>query len=571
MKTNPLLNFNKLAFYHFKIFRIFAFWIQYLFMLPKINPTTLPEWKALENHYRNRNIHLRDCFLQDTHRFENFSITTPNFLFDFSKNLVNKETMTLLINLAKACELESCIKAYFGGQIINETEERAVFHTALRSTDPRFTVTGGKQMYAEIQQTLQKMKTFSQKVIHGEYKGYTGKKITDIVNIGIGGSDLGPKMATEALKDFSSGLRIHFVSNIDYSQIQSIFEKINPEQTLFIIASKTFTTQETMTNAHTAKNWFLNQGGTKKDIAQHFIAISCQPEEVEKFGIKAENRFEFWDWVGGRFSMWSAIGLSLMLGIGPENFEQLLRGAENIDIHFRETDFSQNIPVIMAMLGIWYRNFHHATTHAVLPYAQNLDLFPDYLQQADMESNGKSVDRNGEKVNYATGPILWGRAGTNGQHAFYQLIHQGTILVPSDFIGFVKSHHTESTHHEKLMANFFAQTEALAFGKTEREVCNESTNTKLIPHKIFEGNKPTNTLLFQELTPYTLGQLVAIYEHKIFVQGAIWNIFSFDQFGVELGKVLANTILDEIKNEKIGQHDSSTKGLINYYIQHKNQ
>ena len=538
-------------------------------MLPKINPIGLPEWQALKDHYQKTHVQLRQSFLNDANRFRKFSIEMPDFLYDFSKNLINENTINLLVNLVKACKLDDAIEAYFAGEMINETEKRAVFHTALRSSDPRYTVTQGREMYASIQGVLDKMGDFSRRVISGVYKGYTGKRITDIVNIGIGGSDLGPKMAAMALSGYSTGLNVHFVSNVDYSHIDSVLKKIQPDQTLFIIASKTFTTQETMTNAVTAKEWFLEKMKEQDAVSHHFIAVSCQSDEVKRFGISEEHRFEFWDWVGGRFSLWSSIGLSLMLRIGPENFEQMLRGAENMDVHFRERPFSENVPVIMGMLGIWYRNFHHSATHAVLPYCQNLDLLPDYLQQVDMESNGKSTDRNGRFTSYATGGVIWGRAGTNGQHAFYQMIHQGKDLIPIDFIGFVNGVDTNQNHHPKLMANLFAQSEALAFGKTVAELEHEHTSPDLIPHQFFEGNKPSSTFLFQELSPYTLGQLIALYEHKIFVQGVVWNIYSYDQFGVELGKKMASTILNEIKNGAVGQHDASTNGLLNYFLQRK--
>lgn len=465
----------------------------------------------------------------------------------------------------------------FSGDKINETEGRAVLHTALRDFSDREIFVNGENIKPQIKRVLDHMKSFSGKIISGEHKGFSGKEITDVVNIGIGGSDLGPVMVCSALKHFKTRLNVHFVSNVDGNHIAEVVKGLNPETTLFIIASKTFTTQETMTNANSAKDWFL-KAGKQEDVAKHFVALSTNIEEVKKFGIAEENIFEFWDWVGGRYSLWSAIGLSIVLSVGYENFEQLLRGAFDTDQHFQTADFSENIPVLMGLLGIWYRNFYAATTYAILPYSQYLDRFAAYLQQGDMESNGKCVDRNGEFVEYETGPIIWGEPGTNGQHAFYQLIHQGTELIPADFIAYTQSPNKVSDHQDKLLANFFAQTEALAFGKLEEEVEEELRNAgksdeeieRLVNFKVFHGNTPTNSILFKELTPFSLGQLIALYEHKIFVQGVIWNIFSFDQFGVELGKVLANKILPELENnEAVSSHDSSTNGLINYYKEFK--
>ena len=465
----------------------------------------------------------------------------------------------------------------FSGGIINETEGRAVLHTALRDFSDKEILVDGENIKPGIKRVLNQMKTFSEKIISGEHKGFSGKEITDVVNIGIGGSDLGPVMVCSALKHFKTRLHVHFVSNVDGNHIAEVLKNLNPETTLFIIASKTFTTQETMTNAESAKEWFLKVG-KQEDVAKHFVALSTNVEAVKNFGIAEENIFKFWDWVGGRYSLWSAIGLSIVLSVGYENFEQLLKGAYETDIHFQTADFKENVPVLMGLLGIWYRNFFDAGTYAILPYSQYLDRFAAYLQQGDMESNGKCVDRNGEFVAYETGPIIWGEPGTNGQHAFYQLIHQGTELIPADFIAYVKSCNEVSDHQEKLLANFFAQTEALAFGKTETEARAELEKSgisadeinRLVNYKVFHGNTPTNSLMFKELTPFSLGQLIALYEHKIFVQGIIWNIFSFDQFGVELGKVLAGKILSELKNPApVTSHDSSTNGLIHYFKEEK--
>ncbi len=546
-------------------------------MLPKINPTQTKAWKGLNEYFAEKNFDLRELFAENPNRFEEFSIKRENFLFDFSKNLIDEKVKNLLLQLAEECELKTAISAMFSGEKINETEGRAVLHTALRDFSDQPILVDGKDIKPDVKRVLSQMKTFSEKVISGEHRGFSGKEITDVVNIGIGGSDLGPVMVCSALKHFKTRLNVHFVSNVDGNHLAETLKNLNPETTLFIIASKTFTTQETMTNAHSAKDWFL-KSGSQGDIAKHFVALSTNVSEVKKFGIAEENIFEFWDWVGGRYSLWSAIGLSIVLSIGYDNFEQLLKGANDTDIHFQKADFSENVPVLMALLGIWYRNFFDASSHAVLPYSQYLDRFPAYLQQGDMESNGKSVDRNGEFVYYETGPIIWGEPGTNGQHAFYQLIHQGTELIPSDFIAYAKSCNLVADHQEKLLANFFAQTEALAFGKDKEQVLDELQKTnksvseieKLVNYKIFQGNIPTNSFLFKELNPFSLGQLIALYEHKIFVQGVIWNIFSFDQFGVELGKVLANRILPELTNsDKISSHDSSTNGLINYYKTNK--
>lgn len=542
-------------------------------MLPKINPTHTESWKALEEHFSNNDFELRSLFQYNANRFEEFSVQRDNFLFDYSKNLINAQTKELLLNLAEECKLKIAISQMFSGEKINETEGRAVLHTALRDFSDREILVDGENIKPQIKRVLDHMKAFSEKIISGKHKGFSGKEITDVVNIGIGGSDLGPVMVCSALKHFKTRLDIHFVSNVDGNHIAEVVKNLNPETTLFIIASKTFTTQETMTNANSAKDWFL-KAGKEEDVAKHFVALSTNIQSVKDFGIAEENIFEFWDWVGGRYSLWSAIGLSIVLSVGYENFEELLKGAYDTDLHFQTADFSENVPVLMALLGIWYRNFYAATSHAVLPYSQYLDRFAAYLQQGDMESNGKCVDRNGEFVEYETGPIIWGEPGTNGQHAFYQLIHQGTELIPADFIAYAKSCNEVSDHQDKLLANFFAQTEALAFGKNEEEVEAELSAAgksdeeidRLLNFKIFQGNTPTNSLLIKELTPFSLGQLIAMYEHKIFAQGVIWNVFSFDQFGVELGKVLANKILPELENkETINSHDSSTNGLINYY------
>ena len=547
-------------------------------MLPKINPSHTKAWEDLESHFANNDFELRTLFKYNPERFKEFSLETEDLLFDYSKNLIDSRTLDLLLKLAEETQLKEAIGQMFSGEKINETENRAVLHTALRDFSEAPILVDGENIKPAIKKVLNQMKAFSEKVISGEHKGFSGKEITDVVNIGIGGSDLGPVMVCSALKHFKTRLDVHFVSNVDGNHIAEVVKSLNPETTLFIIASKTFTTQETITNAQSAKDWFLKSGASEADVAKHFVALSTNTEKVNEFGILAENTFEFWDWVGGRYSLWSAIGLSIVLSVGYDNFEQLLQGAQATDIHFKTKDFKENIPVLMGLLGIWYRNFYAAGTYAILPYSQYLDRFAAYLQQGDMESNGKSVDRNGDFVEYETGPIIWGEPGTNGQHAFYQLIHQGTELIPSDFIAFSKSCNDVSDHQDKLLANFFAQTEALAFGKTEEEVLTELENQglseedkeKLINYKIFVGNTPSNSILIRELTPYTLGQLIAFYEHKIFVQGVIWNVFSFDQYGVELGKVLANKILSELKdNQYVTSHDSSTNALINYYKKSK--
>ncbi len=542
-------------------------------MLPKINPTETNIWEYLVEHFLENEFDLRTLFAENPHRFEEFSVKRDNYLFDYSKNLINSTTMEYLLRLAEETKVKEAINLMFSGEKINETENKAVLHTALRDFSDKPIFVDGEDVKPKIKRVLSQMRLFSEKLISGEYRGFSGEKITDVVNIGIGGSDLGPVMVCSALKHYKTRLNTHFISNVDGNHLAEVLKNLNPETTLFIVASKTFTTQETITNAFSAKKWFL-QKATEEDVAKHFVALSTNIDAVKSFGIAEENIFEFWDWVGGRYSLWSAIGLSIVLSIGYDNFEKLLKGANETDVHFQTAEFSQNIPILMALLGIWYRNFAGASSYAVLPYSQYLERFPAYLQQTDMESNGKFVDRNGDFVNYEAGTIIWGEAGTNGQHSFYQLLHQGTELIPADFIAFVRSCNVVADHQEKLLANFFAQTEALAFGKNEDEVYTElkqSGNTddeiyKILSYKVFQGNSPTNSLLIDELTPYSLGQLIALYEHKIFVQGVIWNVYSFDQFGVELGKVLANKILPELhSDDKIDSHDSSTNGLINYF------
>lgn len=544
-------------------------------MLPKINFTTTKAYQYLADHYININQKdIKSLFAEDPERFSKFSILFEDILFDYSKNRINDETMALLVQLAKECKLDEAIKAMYSGEKINETEGREVLHIALRNQSNSPILVDGKDVMPEVNAVLAKMEKFSNAIISGEWKGYTGKEITDVVNIGIGGSDLGPVMVTEALKHYKTRLNLHFVSNVDGTHIAETLKAVDPETTLFLVASKTFTTQETMSNANTARSWFLAQGASEADIAKHFAALSTNAKDVAAFGIDTANMFEFWDWVGGRYSLWSAIGLSISLGIGFDNFKQLLAGAHATDQHFAETPFEQNVPVILAMLGVWYINFFGAETQAILPYDQYLHRFAAYFQQGDMESNGKYVDRNGDVVMYETGPVIWGEPGTNGQHAFYQLIHQGTKLIPSDFIAPAQSLNPIGEHHPILLSNFFAQTEALMNGKDEEEVVAELTKAgktheqieKLAPFKVFEGNRPTNSILLKKVTPFSLGSLIAVYEHKIFVQGIIWNIFSFDQWGVELGKQLAQKIQPELKdNSEVTSHDSSTNGLINQY------
>jgi glucose-6-phosphate isomerase len=544
-------------------------------MLPKIDFTTTNAYKYLADHFIDINeTDIKGLFAEDPERFKKFSILFKDILFDFSKNRINDTTFALLIQLAHECKLDQAIKAMYNGDQINQTEGRPVLHIALRNQTNKPILVNGKDVMPDVNAVLAKMEKFCNSIINEEWKGYTGKSITDIVNIGIGGSDLGPVMVTEALKSYKTRLNLHFVSNIDGTHLAETLKVVNPETTLFLVASKTFTTQETMTNAHSARAWFLESGAKKNDIAKHFAALSTNAKDVSAFGIDTENMFEFWDWVGGRYSLWSAIGLSIALGIGFDNFKQLLAGAHASDEHFEDTPFEQNIPVILGMLGVWYINFFNAETHAILPYDQYLHRFAAYFQQGDMESNGKHVDRNGKAVDYETGPVIWGEPGTNGQHAFYQLIHQGTRLIPCDFIAPAQSLNPMGDHHPILLSNFFAQTEALMNGKSlgdvEKELKDAGKSTdeikELAPFKVFDGNRPTNSILLKKVTPFSLGGLIAIYEHKIFVQGIIWNIFSFDQWGVELGKQLAQKIQPELKNDdEIDSHDSSTNGLINLY------
>ncbi len=542
-------------------------------MFPNIDPTSTNAWKALQDHYDGiRGVHLRELFSNDEGRFQKFSETFEDILVDYSKNRITSETKAMLMALAEECKLDEAIAAMFAGEKINGTENRSVLHIALRNFSGRPIFDGDKDVMPEVQGVLEKMERFSSRIISGEWKGFTGKPIRHLVNIGIGGSDLGPVMVTEALRPYRQGkMDVHFVSNVDGTHLAETLKKVDPEETLFIIASKTFTTQETMTNAHSARDWFLESGGTDMDVSKHFVALSTNRDGVVAFGIDPENMFEFWEWVGGRYSLWSAIGLSIACYIGFSNYYELLSGAHAMDEHFRTKPFDQNIPVILGLLGIWYNNFFGSETHAILPYDQYMHRFAAYFQQGDMESNGKSTDRNGNPVTYQTGPIIWGEPGTNGQHAFYQLIHQGTKIIPCDFLAPAVSHNPIGDHHVKLLANFFAQTEALMNGKTEAEVRAEiGDNEFLIPFKEFSGNRPTNSILFRKLTPRTLGSLVAMYEHKIFVQGVIWNIFSFDQWGVELGKQLAKKILPELENdETVSSHDESTNGLINAWKQLK--
>ena len=544
-------------------------------MLPKINFTETAAYKYLADHFIDINQKsIKDLFAEDADRFNKFSVFFEDILLDYSKNRISDETLALLMQLARECKLDEAIKSMYAGDKINETEDRSVLHIALRNLSGTPVLVDGKDVMPEVNAVLTKMQKFSNSIISGEWKGYTGKAITDVVNIGIGGSDLGPVMVTEALKHYKNHLNIHFVSNIDGTHIAETLAGLNAETTLFLVASKTFTTQETMTNAHSARTWFLEQGGKEDDIAKHFAALSTNAKDVSAFGIDTENMFEFWDWVGGRYSLWSAIGLSISLSIGFDNFKELLAGAHATDNHFKTAEFESNLPVILGLLGVWYINFYNAETQVILPYDQYMHRFAAYFQQGDMESNGKHVDRNGNEVDYETGPIIWGEPGTNGQHAFYQLIHQGTRIIPADFIAPAQSLNPLGDHHPILLSNFFAQTEALMNGKTEEEVIAELKKegksdeeiSKIAPFKVFEGNRPTNSILLKKVTPYTLGSLVAIYEHKIFVQGIIWNIFSFDQWGVELGKQLAKKILPELDgNEQVKSHDSSTNGLINQY------
>ncbi|EPA1783327.1 glucose-6-phosphate isomerase [Escherichia coli] len=544
--------------------------------MKNINPTQTAAWQALQKHFDEmKDVTIADLFAKDGDRFSKFSATFGDqMLVDYSKNRITEETLAKLQDLAKECDLAGAIKSMFSGEKINRTENRAVLHVALRNRSNTPILVDGKDVMPEVNAVLEKMKTFSEAIISGEWKGYTGKAITDVVNIGIGGSDLGPYMVTEALRPYKNHLNMHFVSNVDGTHIAEVLKKVNPETTLFLVASKTFTTQETMTNAHSARDWFLKAAGDEKHVAKHFAALSTNAKAVGEFGIDTANMFEFWDWVGGRYSLWSAIGLSIVLSIGFDNFVELLSGAHAMDKHFSTTPAEKNLPVLLALIGIWYNNFFGAETEAILPYDQYMHRFAAYFQQGNMESNGKYVDRNGNVVDYQTGPIIWGEPGTNGQHAFYQLIHQGTKMVPCDFIAPAITHNPLSDHHQKLLSNFFAQTEALAFGKSREVVEQEyrdqgkdpATLDYVVPFKVFEGNRPTNSILLREITPFSLGALIALYEHKIFTQGVILNIFTFDQWGVELGKQLANRILPELKDDKeISSHDSSTNCLINRY------
>jgi glucose-6-phosphate isomerase len=542
--------------------------------------THSPAWKALERHHQEiAAIHLRDLFSKDSRRFEKFSVHWNNILLDYSKNRVTEETMSLLLDLARSTDVKGWIDKMFRGEKINVTEDRAVLHIALRNRSNTPIIVDGEDVVPAVNSVLDQMRSFTEPVRAGTWRGYTGKAMTDIVNIGIGGSDLGPVMVTEALKPFGHPrLNVHFVSNVDGTHIAETVKRLNPETTLFIISSKTFTTQETITNAQSAKRWFLDHANEDSAVAKHFVAVSTNAKAVSAFGIDTKNMFEFWDWVGGRYSLWSAIGLSIALYIGMGNFEELLTGAHEMDQHFRTAPPEKNIPVILALLGIWYNNFFGAESHAVIPYDQYMHRFPAYFQQGDMESNGKCVTRDGRIVDYSTGPVIWGEPGTNGQHAFFQLLHQGTKLIPADFLAPMQTHNPIGEHHPILLSNFFAQTEALMRGKTEAEARKEleasgmkgAALERLLPHKVFPGNRPTNSIVFKKVTPRTLGSLIAMYEHKIFTQGLIWGVNSFDQWGVELGKQLAKTILPELKtDESVSSHDSSTNGLIAYYKEHR--
>ncbi len=541
--------------------------------LQNTNPTTTQAWKKLTAHFeKTKADELKGLFTVDANRAENFTIKWNDFLVDYSKNRITKETLDLLKELANEVNLNDAIQKYFGGDVINKTEGRAVLHTALRAKKTDSVLVDGENVVPEVYEVKEKIKTFTEAIISGEKKGYTGKAFTDVVNIGIGGSDLGPAMVAQALKFYENHLTMHFVSNVDGDHVYETLKGLDPETTLFVVVSKTFTTQETLSNATTIKKWFLKHA-TQEDVAKHFAAVSTNTEKIAEFGIASENVFPMWDWVGGRFSLWSAVGLSIALAVGYDNFNILLSGANEMDEHFKTADFEDNIPVVLALISVWYNNFYGAETEAIIPYTQYLSRFSAYLQQGIMESNGKSVDRSGKPVNYQTGTIIWGEPGTNSQHAFFQLIHQGTKVIPTDFIGYKKSLHGDEDHHNKLMANFFAQTEALMNGKDEQEVTKELSEKNmdkeemqaLIPFKVFKGNNPTNTILIDKLTPKSLGSLIALYEHKIFVQGLIWNIFSYDQWGVELGKQLATTILTDIEASEISNHDSSTLNLLQYF------
>jgi len=537
-------------------------------MLKNSNPTQTNAWKALQKHFAEvKDRHTLSLFEKDAARADKFSIQWHDFYVDYSKNRIDEQTLKLLVNLAEECGLKDAIGKYFGGDLINNTEKRAVLHTALRAPENSVVNVDGKNVMPEVAAVKHKMKQFSEEVIAGKRKGFTGKAFTDVVNIGIGGSDLGPAMVTEALKFYKNHLNVHFISNVDGDHVLETIKHLNPETTLIVIVSKTFTTLETLSNALTVKEWFL-KAGSEKDIAKHFVAVSTNLQEIDKFGIDPDNVFPMWDWVGGRFSLWSAVGLSIALSVGYDNFEKLLKGAHAMDEHFRTAPFEKNIPVVLALLSVWYNNFYGAESQAIIPYTQYLQRFAAYLQQGIMESNGKQTDRDGNAIPYQTGVIIWGEPGTNSQHAFFQLIHQGTKLIPTDFIGFKHSLHGNADHHNKLMANFFAQTEALLKGKTEAEVRKEmgdKVNEALVPFKVFTGNRPTTSFLIDKLTPESLGSLIAMYEHKIFVEGVIWNIYSYDQWGVELGKQLASKILKDIAGAEISAHDSSTTNLLKQF------
>ena len=543
--------------------------------LPKVNPSQTVAWQNIQLHFEKMQAtSMKDLFASDAKRAKKFHILWNDFLVDYSKNIVSQETLDLLLNLANEVQLKQAISSYFQGDIINQTENRAVLHTALRAKESANVLVDGVNVMPEVYSVKNKIKNFSNEVISGNKKGFTGKPFTDIVNIGIGGSDLGPAMIVEALQFYKNHLNVHFVSNVDGDHVNEVIKKLNPETTLFVVVSKTFTTQETLSNAETIRSWFL-QSASQEDVAKHFVAVSTNIQKVTEFGINPDNVFPMWDWVGGRFSLWSAVGLSISLAVGFDNFDNLLKGANEMDEHFKNESFDKNIPVVLALLSIWYNNFFGAESEALIPYTQYLQKLAPYLQQGIMESNGKSIGRDGKPVNYQTGTIIWGEPGTNSQHAFFQLIHQGTKLIPTDFIGFKQPLYGNKDHHDKLMSNFFAQTEALLMGKTEAQVKAEfekqgisgEKSDFLLPFKVFSGNKPTNTILINKLTPESLGALVAMYEHKIFVQGIIWNIFSYDQWGVELGKQLANSILDEIVTKEVKNHDSSTSFLLKAYLE----
>ena len=542
--------------------------------LQKINPTQTTAWQNIQSHFETmKNVQMQELFAKDNNRAEKMHLQWNDFLVDYSKNIATQETIDLLLELANQVDLKEAISKYFDGDLINQTENRAVLHTALRATENSAVMVDGVNVMPEVFSFKNKIKNFSNEVISGERKGFSGKQFTDIVNIGIGGSDLGPDMIVEALQFYKNKLNVHFVSNVDGDHVNEIIKKLNPETTLFVIVSKTFTTQETLSNAETIRSWFL-KSAKQEDVAKHFVAVSTNIQKVTEFGINPDNVFPMWDWVGGRFSLWSAVGLSVSLAVGFDNFDKLLKGANQMDEHFKNESFDKNIPVILALLSIWYNNFFGAESEALIPYTQYLQKLAPYLQQGIMESNGKSIGRDGKPVNYQTGTIIWGEPGTNSQHAFFQLIHQGTKLIPTDFIGFKEALYGNKDHHDKLMSNFFAQTEALLMGKTEAQVKAEfeaqgissEKASFLLPFKVFSGNKPTNTLLINKLTPESLGALVALYEHKIFVQGVIWNIFSYDQWGVELGKQLATSILNEIETKQVKSHDSSTSFLLKEYL-----